>query len=76
MKNTEISSFFTFRTLLFTFLLVFLLPLVQHCRRLCSLLQLAHEVLDVVEAVIEDPLGHVRGGFVKLSAYELQANLD
>lgn len=49
-------SFFTFGALLFTFLLVFLLPLVQHRRRLSRLLQLGHEVLNVVETVIEDPL--------------------
>lgn len=76
MKNTEISSFFFTFCTFFTFLLVFLLPLVQHRRRLGSLLQLRHEALDVVEAVIEDPLGGVRGGFMKLSAYEFQLNLD
>lgn len=49
------ASLLTFSTLLFTFLLL-LLPLVQHRCGLCCLLQLAHEVLDVVETVIEDPL--------------------
>lgn len=47
---------FTFSTLLFALLLIFLLPLVQHSRSLRSLLQLGHEVLNVVETVIEDPL--------------------
>lgn len=73
MKN---SPFFTFWTLLFTLLLVFLLPLVQHRRRLCRLLQLGHEVLDVVEAVIEDPLRGGRGAFFRLSACELQPNIN
>lgn len=48
-------SLFTFSTLLFTFLL-FLLPLAKHRCSLCCLLQLGHEVLDVIETVIEDPL--------------------
>lgn len=45
---------FTFRTLLFAFLL--LLPLVEHDGGLGSLLQFGHEALDVIEAVIEDVL--------------------
>ena len=48
-------STFTFSTLLFTFLL-FLLSLAQHRRSLRSLLQLAHEGLNIIETVIEDPL--------------------
>lgn len=45
----------TFTALLFTFLLLLLL-LAQDHRSLGRLLQLAHEGLDVVEAVIEDRL--------------------
>lgn len=50
---------FTFSTLLFTFLLVFLLALVDHRGSLRRLLQLGHERLDVIEAVVENAL---RGG--------------
>lgn len=53
--HTHTSRLFTFSTLLFTFLL-FLLPLVQHRCSLCCLLQLGHEVLDVVKTVVEDAL--------------------
>lgn len=55
LEEVFLWSLFTFSTLLFTFLL-FLLPLVQHRCSLCSLLQLGHEVLYVIETVIEDPL--------------------
>lgn len=63
---------FTFSTLLFTFLLVFLLALVEHCGSLRRLLQFGHERLDVIEAVVENPLGeegmlkvNVKYGWVK-----------
>lgn len=48
---------FTFSALLFTFLLVFLLALAEHRGSLRRLLQLGHERLDVIEAVVENPLG-------------------
>lgn len=48
---------FTFSALLFTFLLVFLLALAEHRGSLRRLLQLGHKRLDVIEAVVENPLG-------------------
>lgn len=46
---------FTFNTLLFAFFLLFL-SLVQDGGGLCGLLQLGHEALDVIKAVIQDRL--------------------
>lgn len=66
---------FTFCSLLFTFLL-FLLPLAQHRRSIGRLLQLAHEALDVVEAVVEDSLRRGENQFVMMFSYEIQPEVS